>query len=102
MRHPTRRDLDQASTEHPIAIWHNSGHLLVANSKALALAGINATTEDPPGGRIGRFEGTAEPDGVLYEAPAQTMVSRLIPAYEAGASSPPRSAGRRTSSCARA
>jgi predicted amidohydrolase YtcJ len=83
MRHPTRRDLDQASTEHPIVIWHNSGHLLVANSKALALAGINATTVDPPGGRIGRFEGTAEPDGVLYEAPAQTMVSRLIPPYEA-------------------
>ena len=83
MRHPTRRDLDQASTEHPIVIWHNSGHLLVANSTALALAGINATTMDPPGGRIGRFEGTAEPDGVLYEAPAQTMVSRLIPPYEA-------------------
>ena len=83
MRHPTRRDLDQASTEHPIVIWHNSGHLLVANSQALALAGITATTDDPPGGRIGRFEGTAEPDGVLYEAPAQTLVSRLIPAYEA-------------------
>jgi predicted amidohydrolase YtcJ len=82
MRHPTRRDLDQASTEHPIVIWHNSGHLLVANSQALALAGITTTTEDPPGGRIGRFEGMAEPDGVLYEAPAQIMVSRLIPAYE--------------------
>ncbi len=82
MRHPTRRDLDRASTEHPIVIWHNSGHLLVANSKALAIAGITATTADPPGGRIGRLEGSAEPDGVLYEAPAQTMVSRLIPAYE--------------------
>lgn len=83
MRHPTRRDLDQASTEHPIAVWHNSGHLLVANSKALALAGIRAETADPAGGRIGRFEGTAEPDGVLYEAPAQTLVTRLIPAYDA-------------------
>ena len=82
MRHPTRRDLDQASTEHPIVIWHNSGHLTVANSKALALAGITAGTADPPGGRIGRFEGSAEPDGVLYEAPAQTLVTRLIPAYE--------------------
>jgi predicted amidohydrolase YtcJ len=82
MRHPTRRDLDQASTEHPIVIWHNSGHLLVANSKALALAGVTAETPDPPGGRIGRFEGTAEPDGVLYEAPAQGLVTRLIPAYD--------------------
>ncbi len=83
MRHPTRRDLDQASTEHPIVIWHNSGHLTVANSRALALAGITAATPDPPGGRIGRFEGSAEPDGVLYEAPAQTMVTRLIPEYDA-------------------
>jgi predicted amidohydrolase YtcJ len=82
MRHPTRRDLDQASTEHPIVIWHNSGHLTVANSRALALAGITAATADPPGGRIGRFEGGAEPDGVLYEAPAQTLVAKLIPAYD--------------------
>ena len=28
MRHPTRADLDAASTDHPIVIWHNSGHLL--------------------------------------------------------------------------
>jgi predicted amidohydrolase YtcJ len=83
MRHPTRRDLDQASSEHPIVIWHNSGHLTVANSRALALAGITAATPDPPGGRVGRFEGSAEPDGVLYEAPAQTMVTRLIPEYNA-------------------
>ena len=83
MRHPTRRDLDQASREHPIVIWHNSGHLTVANSRALALAGITAATPDPPGGRIGRFEGSGEPDGVLYEAPAQTMVTKLIPAYDA-------------------
>ena len=83
MRHPTRRDLDQASTVHPIVIWHNSGHLLVANSTALARAGIGAATPDPPGGRIGRFEGSGEPDGVLYEAPAQSMVTRLIPAYDA-------------------
>ena len=82
MRHPTRRDLDQASTAHPIVIWHNSGHLTVANSRALALAGITAATADPPGGRIGRFEGSAEPDGVLYEAPAQTLVAKLIPAYD--------------------
>ena len=81
MRHPTRRDLDQASTEHPIVIWHNSGHLLVANSVALRLASIGADTDDPAGGRIGRVPGSAEPDGVLYELPAQLLVTRLIPAY---------------------
>src|SRR6185369_16034800 len=34
-RHPTRYDLDQVSTEHPIWITHISGHLGVANSRAL-------------------------------------------------------------------
>ena len=46
-RHPTRHDLDQASTEHPIFITHVSGHLSVANSKALALAGVTKDTVTP-------------------------------------------------------
>jgi predicted amidohydrolase YtcJ len=81
MRHPTRRDLDRASTEHPIAIWHISGHLLAANSVALARAGVGAATADPAGGRIGREPGSGEPDGVLYELPAQLLVSTLVPGY---------------------
>ena len=81
MRHPTRRDLDQASTEHPIVIWHNSGHLLVANSVALRRASIGSDTVDPPGGRIGRLPASGEPDGVLYELPAQLLVTRLVPPY---------------------
>ena len=38
-RHPTRADLDAVSTEHPIFVKHVSGHLGVANSKALEPAG---------------------------------------------------------------
>lgn len=38
-RHLTRHDLDRASTEHPILATHISGHLFVANSKALEVAG---------------------------------------------------------------
>lgn len=82
MRHPTRHDLDAASTDHPIIIWHNSGHLLVANSAALEHAGIRAETPDPAGGRIGRFPSRAEPDGILYEMPAMTMATQHIPAYQ--------------------
>ncbi|MGQ4809388.1 N-substituted formamide deformylase [Candidatus Entotheonellaceae bacterium PAL068K] len=81
MRHPTRHDLDAASTQHPIVIWHNSGHLLVANSRALDLAGIRAETPDPAGGHIGRFPASAEPDGVLYEMPAQALVTSKLPPY---------------------
>jgi predicted amidohydrolase YtcJ len=76
-RHPTRRDLDLASTEHPIYIVHSSGHLAVANSRALALAGITAGTTDPVYGVIRREPDTREPDGVFEEC--GSLVARHIP-----------------------
>ena len=79
MRHPTRHDLDRASTEHPILISHISGHLCVANSKALELAGVNKSTANPPGGVFRRDASTGELDGVLEES-ARAGVLRLIPA----------------------
>ncbi len=66
-RHPTRDDLDRASTEHRIVLTHVSGHLRAANSAALAAAGVTADTPDPPGGHIRRHPGSREPDGVLEE-----------------------------------
>ena len=76
-RHPTRDDLDRVSTEHPIYISHTSGHLGVANSRALELAGITAETPNPPGGVVRKDPETGEPDGVFEESGG--MVSRLIP-----------------------
>ena len=66
-RHPTREDLDKVSTEMPVVIVHQSGHLGVMNSKALELVGLSAGTKNPPGGVIRRKEGSQEPDGVLEE-----------------------------------
>lgn len=51
-RHPTRYDLDRASTEHPIYVGHVSGHIGVANSKALADAKITRNTPNPEGGHM--------------------------------------------------
>ena len=76
-RHPTRADLDKASTTHPIYISHTSGHLGVANSLALELAGITRDTPNPPGGVVRKDPDTGEPDGVFEESGG--MVSRLIP-----------------------
>jgi hypothetical protein len=76
-RHLSRADLDQASTVHPISLTRTCGHIMVANSKALALAGITAATPNPPGGVILR-DASGEPTGVLQET-AMTLVSRLIP-----------------------
>ena len=78
-RHPTRQDLDQASNEHPIFIAHVSGHLSVANSKALAIAGVTKDTIEPPGGVIRKDPNTSEPDGVFEEMPAQALVYRHLP-----------------------
>ncbi|MEJ2605028.1 MAG: amidohydrolase family protein, partial [Gammaproteobacteria bacterium] len=66
VRHPTRQDLDEVSAEIPIMIVHQSGHIGVANSAALELAGVDASTEAPPGGIIRKDE-NGEPNGVLEE-----------------------------------
>jgi predicted amidohydrolase YtcJ len=65
-RHPTRRDLDKASTKHPISISHSSGHVRVVNSLALNNAKINKYTPDPPGGGFDRDE-NGTPNGICRE-----------------------------------
>ncbi len=80
MRHPTRHDLDRATTEHPVALVHNSGHMMCVNSRALELAGVDDATADPSGGRIGRLPSTSEPDGMFYET-AQELIYSRIPEY---------------------
>ena len=72
-RHPNRDDLDNVSTLHPIMLIHVSGHLIAANSKALARGGINAETPNPAGGIIRRRVGSQEPDGVLEETATYSL-----------------------------
>jgi predicted amidohydrolase YtcJ len=74
---PTRKDLDAISMEHPMLFTHISGHVAVANSKALELAGITAATPNPPGGEI-EHDAQGQPDGMLKEGSAYGMVSRKI------------------------
>lgn len=75
LRHPTREDLDRASTQHPIVIRHVSGHLLAANSLALSNANVSALTQDPEGGVIRRLDG-GEPDGVMEETAMRLFPSQ--------------------------
>ena len=79
-RHPSRRDLDGATMDHPVFLARTDGHLAVANSAAFALAGITRNSADPEGGRIDRDPHTGEPTGVLRET-AQTLVRTHIPRY---------------------
>jgi predicted amidohydrolase YtcJ len=53
----TRKDLDEATTEHPVSVAHRGGHTNFYNSKAFELAGITNQTPDPDDGRFFRENG---------------------------------------------
>jgi predicted amidohydrolase YtcJ len=75
---PTRALLDAAISDRPAAMRCYDGHSIWVNSKALALAGINKNTPDPPNGFIVR-DAAGEPTGLIKETPAVTLVNRIIP-----------------------
>jgi hypothetical protein len=76
-RHPTRWDLDRAAPDHPVWLRRCCGHMGVANSRALALAGIERETPNPPGGVIVRENG--EPTGLLQERAMEALKDALPP-----------------------
>jgi predicted amidohydrolase YtcJ len=76
-RQPERRDLDEAVSERPVYLTRTCGHIGVANSRALAVAGVGPSTAAPSGGVIERDE-RGEPTGVLHET-AVGLVSRKLP-----------------------
>ncbi len=76
-RHPDRHLLDQVSEAVPVYISHSSGHMGVANSALLRLAGLTAQTPDPAGGKFGREE-DGSLSGYVEEVPALMKV--LLPA----------------------
>ena len=78
-RAPTRQELDAVSTEIPIMILHQSGHLGAFNSLALARAGITAETPNPSGGVIQREADGKTPNGVLEESAMGLALYKLFP-----------------------
>lgn len=66
--HPTKFDLDEVTKDIPIFISHASGHLAVANSKALEKFGyVGENYTVPEGGIVRTVKGTNEPNGILEE-----------------------------------
>jgi predicted amidohydrolase YtcJ len=72
-----RRVLDEAAPRNPVALTDISYHSLWANTLALELAGITASTPDPPGGIIER-DADGRATGILRES-AGGLVRRLAP-----------------------
>jgi predicted amidohydrolase YtcJ len=75
---PTRQLLDDVTGETPVFVTRYDGHMGVANSVALKLAGISKDTPDPPGGTIVR-DAQGNPTGALKDA-AMNFLDKVIPA----------------------
>jgi predicted amidohydrolase YtcJ len=74
---PTGAELDAAAPGHPV-FARRGGHLAMASTLALQAAGIDASSPDPVGGRIGRLPG-GQPSGLL-EGGAVYQVGSFAPA----------------------
>ena len=75
-RMPTAADLDAAVPDRPVWLMRIDGHAGVANTPALAVAGINAKTPQPAGGRIETAAG--RPSGTFVDA-ATALVEKAVP-----------------------
>ncbi len=74
---PSRWDIDEVTTDHPVYMERIDGHVAVANTLALKLSRVTLASKDPEGGEISR-DATGQPDGILRET-AKEMVKRSIP-----------------------
>ncbi len=77
---PSRRDVDATAGGHPAIFTRVDGHIAIADSAALAAAGITRETKDPEGGKIDRDAG-GNPTGILRET-AQVLVKVPPPSLE--------------------
>ena len=76
-RLPTATDMDAITPGRPVVLDRADGRAVLANSTAMAAAGISAATRDPAGGRIER-DGQGRPSGVFVDA-AQKLILDAVP-----------------------
>lgn len=76
---PTRQSLDSGLKGAPAFLKRADGHCAWVSSEALAIAGVNKNTEDPPGGKIIRDD-DGRPTGLLVDN-AVNLVEKFLPKY---------------------
>ena len=76
--HPHKELIDPLTPDHPVLVKRLDGHIALANTKALQLAGITRDTPSPPGGTIAKDPATGEPTGILMDR-AMDLVYQIIP-----------------------
>lgn len=76
-RLPSRASVDAAAPDNPVFVQRLDGHIALASSRALSLAGVTRETKDPAGGTIDR-DASGEPTGILRDN-ALDLVARVVP-----------------------
>jgi len=74
---PTKAMIDGVTRDTPVFVSRYDGHMGLANSVALRLAGVTANTPDPPGGTI-VHDAQGNPTGALKDA-ATDYIDKVIP-----------------------
>jgi len=74
---PSRWDIDEVTTDHPVFLERVDGHIAVANTRALQLASITVASKDPAGGKIDR-DTAGQATGILRETARQALTA-VIP-----------------------
>lgn len=78
LRLPTAADIDEVTGDRPVLLYRYCGHIAVANSAALDLAGIDSDTADPEGGSFDR-DAEGRPNGILRETAVNPVSKALEP-----------------------
>lgn len=76
-RHPTIEELDAIAPDHPVYITRTCGHVGIANSCAMRLAGISHDTPSPSGGLIEKRNGKLS--GLLAESGMRVVTDKIPP-----------------------
>lgn len=79
---PTAEVLDRITTDYPVLMLHQSGHIASVNSKGLAVARFTRSTPDPQGGVI-RRKADGSPDGVIEESALAAVANLILPKADA-------------------
>ena len=74
--YPVADALSRVSPDHPVVLTHGTGHMCLANARAMELAGVTAATKAPAGGEILR-DAKGQPTGVFRES-AMDLIYRAL------------------------
>jgi predicted amidohydrolase YtcJ len=74
---PTHELIDAVTPDNPVFVSRLDGHMALANTLAMKLAGVDRTTKDVPGGVIVR-DANGNPTGIFKDA-AQGLIEKVIP-----------------------